>query len=140
MAIGSKQEACRLITKIIAVIIPILGVFGGILFFASDWLMQLLGKDYEGTQVIFRILAFVPIFIAMGGVTGQLGLLAIGNEQDKKYFSRVYVFSAFFALAGILALSQGLNAILTAWLLFAVELITMLVMCTLYYKRIVIAE
>ena len=140
MAIGSKQEACRLITKIIVVIIPILGVFGGMLFFASDWLMQLLGKDYEGTQVIFRILAFVPIFIAMGGVTGQLGLLAIGNEQDKKYFSRVYVFSAFFALAGILALSQGLNAILTAWLLFAVELITMLVMCTLYYKRIVIAE
>ena len=137
MAIANKQEALRLINKIIAVLIPILALFGGLLFFASDWLMHLLGKDYEGTQMIFRILAFVPVFIALGGVTGQLGLLAIGNEQDKKHFSRVYVVSAILALTGILALSQILNAIYTAWLLFTVELVTMVVMCLLYYKRVV---
>jgi O-antigen/teichoic acid export membrane protein len=63
--------------------------------------MHFLGKDYEGTEIIFRIMSIAPLFIASGGVLGQFGLLAIGNEKDKKNFLKTYFVAAFVALISV---------------------------------------
>ena len=80
-------------------------LLGGFLFFASPLMIYFLGNDYQGTDTLFKIMAFVPIFVGMGGVIGQLKLLAMGNESDKKYFSKTYVVAACVALSSVLVLS-----------------------------------
>jgi O-antigen/teichoic acid export membrane protein len=63
--------------------------------------MLFLKGDYEGLDVIFKIMAIVPFFVALGGIFGQLGLLALGNEKDKKNYQQVYIIAGITALISI---------------------------------------
>lgn len=75
------------------------------LFFCSPIMIKFLGNDYLESEYLFKIMAFVPIFVGIGGVFGQLILLAMGDKEDKKYFSRAYIIAAVVAIIGVLVLS-----------------------------------
>lgn len=123
LARTDRAEAKRLLKRIAAGVgVVMLGVFG-VLFFFSDVVMQLLGKDYEGIETIFRILAIVPLFVALGGVCGQLGLLALGDECDKRHYQHVYFAGAAVALVSILALVPQYGAAGAAWALLVTEVV-----------------
>lgn len=98
LAKDSKKDAINLVLKLTYFVgFTMMFVFA-IMFFFSDLLVRFLGKDYKETILLFKIMAFIPFFISLGGVFGQLGLLAIGNEKEKKIFQKVYI------IAGIVAL------------------------------------
>lgn len=135
MAQRDKAAASRVVRRIVCVVEVLMFAFGLVLFFASDHLMVLLGKDYAGTDVLFKIMAFIPMFISLGGIEGQLGLMAIGREGDKVLFRNVYVAAAIFALVSIAACSPILSVPVAAGVLFVVELFVAVGMTYFYHKR-----
>jgi O-antigen/teichoic acid export membrane protein len=60
-----------------------------------------LRDDFEGIDVLFKIMAIIPFFVALGGIFGQLGLLALGDERDKMNFQRVYLIAGTVALVSV---------------------------------------
>ena len=101
MSLSSPKNSLDLTKKILIFVIGIMIILFIFLFFFSSTIMHFLGKDYEGTEIIFRIMSIAPLFIASGGVLGQFGLLAIGNEKDKKNFLKTYFVAAFVALISV---------------------------------------
>jgi PST family polysaccharide transporter len=96
-------------------------LLGVVLFFTANIWPSLLGPEYEGTATLFRIMSFIPLFVSLGGIQGQLGLLAIGHDKEKKYFRNVYIIAGLLAVCGIFAVSPILTASNAAWVLFATE-------------------
>jgi O-antigen/teichoic acid export membrane protein len=75
-----------------------------ILFFFSKFIVSLLGSEYEGAELLFKIMSFLPLVIAAGGILGQLGLLAAGNEKDKKNYQMVYIIAATVSVIAVFSL------------------------------------
>jgi O-antigen/teichoic acid export membrane protein len=103
------------------------------LFFGSPIMIKFLGDDYSNSDILFKIMSFVPIFVGMGGVFGQLILLAMGNKEDKKYFSRVYIIAAVVAICSVFLLSSMYGMYGTSISL----LITEVVVVFLFFNRII---
>lgn len=102
----------------------------------APYMPKWLGEDYAGTETMIRILSFATIFISAGGICGQLGLLGMGSNRQKKEFSKVYVKASFVAIISVLALSPfyyGVGAAVAILLTEAYVGITMLV---LYVKML----
>lgn len=122
MSVDNLQNSTKLVRKILMFIfVAMSGVFV-VMFFLSPYLVAFLGKDYAGTDTLFRIMSAVPIFIGLGGVLGQLGLLAMGNKTDKRNFKRTYLTAAVIALISITILAPCLQSTGAAISLFLTEL------------------
>ncbi len=118
------EGARRLFRRIsMAMVAAMLGVFVG-LFFFSDTIMTFLGKDYGGVEKLFRIMAVVPLFVALGGVAGQLGLLAMGDDCDKRHYRNVYFVAAAVALLAVFLLLPAWHSVGAAWALLITEVVT----------------
>jgi len=125
---SNSAQAGKLMKKIsLSVGIIMLLVFF-VLFFFSDYFMLFLGKDYNGIDIVFKIMAIIPFFVALGGVFGQLGLLALGNEQDKKRYQNVYLIAGVIALVSVFVLTPAFQSIGAATALFATEFIVFVLM------------
>jgi O-antigen/teichoic acid export membrane protein len=97
----NKAQALALIKKIfIFVICAMLMIFFA-MFFLSPYAVEYFGEDYKNSLPLFKIMAFVPIFVGAGGVMAQLGILALGNDTDKKNYQRVYFIAGTVALISI---------------------------------------
>ena len=76
-------------------------IFGGILVlmififvilsFSSDYLIGLFYPELLNYKILLIISLFSIIPISLGGVSGQLGLIALGGNAEKKIFSSVYI-------------------------------------------------
>jgi len=123
MNLSSPMKAFALTKKIIKFIVGIMLIlFIGLFFFSSPF-TQFLGKDFNGTDVIFKIMSIAPLFIASGGVLGQFGLLALGNEKDKKNFQNVYLLAAVVSLIAVFSLVPKYYSIGAAIALLLTEII-----------------
>ena len=98
---SDPNRARRLIKRLALVVGAAMLIVFFVLFFSSDYLMLFLKNDFEGIDELFKIMAIVPFFVALGGIFGQLGLLALGGERDKMNFQRAYLIAGAFALASI---------------------------------------
>jgi O-antigen/teichoic acid export membrane protein len=125
----APEEAAVLIRKILIGVIVLSIIIFIVLFLFSNELMQLLGKDYEGTALLFKIMAAIPFFVVVGGVCGQLGLLAAGNRLDKKHYQQIYFAAAIIAIALIALLTPLYYSLGTA----AALLITEVAVCVLMF-------
>jgi len=123
MNLSSPMKAFALSKKILKFIVGIMLILFIGLFFFSSPLTQFLGKDYNGTDVIFKIMSIAPLFIASGGVLGQFGLLALGNEKDKKNFQNVYLLAAVVSLIAVFSLVPKYYSIGAAIALLSTEII-----------------
>lgn len=129
-----KKKAFSLINYITLIISAVMILYGVCLFFFSDEIMMLLGKSYEGSEKIFQIMAFIPLMISLSGIAGQLGLIAVADNKEKRMYMYVYTISAIIALVIIFALSPILNALLTATSLLVIEFIVAAMMLFIYLK------
>ncbi len=94
----NKPEAISLVYKLLIFVgICMFMIFIG-MYFLSPFIIVFLGNDYQNANVLFKIMAFAPIFIGIGGIVAQLGILALGNSTDKKNYQHTYF------IAGIVAL------------------------------------
>lgn len=122
MSVSNSHEASKLIRKISIFVWGLMILVFILMFFCSPYLVDFLGKDYKGSLAIFRIMSVVPIFISLGGIFGQLGILAMGTDKDKKYFQRTYFIAGIVALSSIFILTPHYQAIGAAASLFLTEL------------------
>lgn len=128
------QSAWRLIQKILWLISAIMLCYGIVLFFFSNAIIVFLGSDYSGADSVFKILAVVPLLMSLGGVWGQLGLLALGDKQEKIVFRNIYLVAAIVALISVMVVSKHLNAQWTAYCLLLTEAVVAIGMCIGFYK------
>jgi hypothetical protein len=84
-------------------------------------------------------MAFVPIFVGIGGVFAQLGILALGNHTDKKNYQRVYFIAGFVAIVGVLIAVPLFKAEGAAFVLFLTEFLVMILMF-LYSKHLLFVK
>ena len=132
-AASCKSEALTLFGTVRNWVVLIMVLLGVGLFFTANIWPSLLGYEYEGTATLFRIMAFIPLFVSLSGIQGQLGLLAIGHEKEKIWFRNVYIVAGVLAISGVFAISPILTASNAAWVLFATEFVVAVGM--IYYSR-----
>ncbi len=121
-------EAVSLVRKIAMFVGSCMGLVFVVLYFRSNYLTTFLGKGYQGTTEIFKIMALIPLFIGLGGVFGQLGVLALGTEQDKKKFQQVYFIAGVIALLAIFGLIPFFHSVGAAIALLLTELVVCILM------------
>lgn len=108
LAIRCKEQALMLFRQVRIIVVSVMLVAGLSLFFGGPLLPYVLGQDYSGIQDYLYIMAIAPIAIGIGGVYGQMGLVALGNKETSKAFRNVYVIAA--------ACSIVMMCVLTPWL------------------------
>ncbi|MES2239774.1 MAG: oligosaccharide flippase family protein [Bacteroidota bacterium] len=95
----SNLDKAKKIFKIVfylILIIMILEYIGIILF--EDFILDKFFHNFGDVKQIFRITALTIFPITLGGVCGQLGLIALGDNKDKKIFSSIYIYTSFISL------------------------------------------
>ena len=107
----NRAETRRTLRRLFVIMTAAMLFIGGILFFFARPLSEWLGRDYVGFEPIAKILSIVPLCVAVGGVAGQLGLLTMGNERDKKHFQNIYLSAAGLSVVLTFALVPHFQAI-----------------------------
>lgn len=85
-----KQLIHQLI-KYFFIVMMLLCIF---FFIFSTPISNFIGQEYVGLSRLIKIVAIIPLFISLGGVYGQLGLIALGNSEAKKWFRNTYILAA----------------------------------------------
>lgn len=106
LAQKNRQEAITKVKYLFVVMVVCMVAIGLCMFFASPLIVYFLGNDYAQADLLFKIMSLVPLFVGMGGVMGQLVLLAMGDNKDKQYFRNVYMVAAVVAIGSVLLLSS----------------------------------
>ena len=131
----NSAEAEKLIRQLTLFAIVALGIVGVLLAFGAEPISRFFGKDYTGIGELMLIIAVVPMLVGIGGVQGQMGLIAMGNEKDKKAFRNVYLIAGLIALGSVCVLSYLWGAIGAALSLVITEGFVCISMCFLNRKK-----
>ena len=107
------------------------------LFIFAPFITNLVGESYDGIDILLRVMSFAPIAIALGGVIGQMGLIALGNENSKRYFTLVYWIMAPLSLLLVFILTSLFKTVGAAFALIITEYLVFLFMF-LFYKKTVL--
>ncbi len=105
MAANAWDKARQMVIRLMLLLLAAMIVFVAAVFVLAPFLPQWLGSDYTGTETMIRIMSVASIFICMGGIFGQLGLLAMGGKLQKKKFSNVYLLATLVAIVAVSILS-----------------------------------
>lgn len=122
---GNRVHAVKLVKQLFFFVVGCMFIVFLGMYFLSPYVISYLGKDYLSTESLFKIMAFVPIFVGGGGVFAQLGLLALGDEKDKQKYKLVYFIAGLTALLSIflfipsfLALGASISLLITEMVVF----------------------
>ncbi|WP_395074245.1 oligosaccharide flippase family protein [Flavobacterium sp.] len=99
-----------------------------IYFFNSEIINKFFHQYKNSESSIFIYFAAIIFPIAMGSVFGQLGLLGLGNELQKKIFSRIYIYIGIFSLPLSLFLIYKLDYLGAIYSMVFVEFLVFIVM------------
>ncbi|MGN0186199.1 MAG: flippase [Paludibacteraceae bacterium] len=130
----NRAEVFRTIRVLCVIMITIMMLVWCVLFFFAQPLATWLGRGYAGFAPIAKILAIVPLFVTVGGVAGQLGLLTIGNERDKKHYQNVYLAAAGLSVVLTFALVPHFQAVGASIALLLTECFVCVGMLSFYLK------
>lgn len=128
------NKAKRLLRKLLRVLFVIMAILGVVFLIFADIISGLLGEGYEGIGNLLRIISIAPIAIALGGVTGQMGLIALGNSTSKKHFTYSYWISGVTSLAIVFVMTRFLGEMGTAISMVLTEYLVFTLM-SYYYKK-----
>lgn len=132
----NKKDALQLFYKIRTMVVCIMLLIGLIIFTGGNWLPLLLGQDYTGIETLLRILSISPLAIGIGGVYGQLGLIAIGNKKASLRFRNVYFSASIVSLCLLFALTPVLKGVGASIVVSATEVIVAVLMVLNFKKSI----
>lgn len=132
----SKEKALILLYKVLLIGVVLMFFVFCFLFFGADYLYIFLGDGYVGISTLLRIFSFVPFFILIGGVFGQLGLLAIGDNNCKNKYKRAYYYTAFISVILVFFFTRYWIEKGTALTVVIAEFIVAFLMSYYFYKYI----
>lgn len=128
------KKAKALLKRLFKVLFFIMSVLTLGLFLFADLISEFLGTGYEGISTLLRIISIAPIPIALGGITGQMGLIALGNDIAKRHFIGAYWKSVIISLIAVFILTFVFKEIGAAVSMMLTEFMVFFFM-TYYYKK-----
>lgn len=131
----NREEGRKLMHKMTLFVLVVLGTACALFAFGAEPLAALLGKDYSGIGQIAMVMAVVPVLIAVGGVQGQMGLIAMGGEKEKAAFRNVYLAAGVLALVSVCVLSWLWGAMGATVALVIAEGFVCISMCVLEFRH-----
>ena len=96
-----RAEGRRLVRRLTVFMAIVLGAAGIVLALCIEPLTVWLGKDYAGIGSLTAAMAVIPLLVGIGGVQGQMGLIAMGGEKEKASFRNVYLAAGVVALVSV---------------------------------------
>lgn len=134
LAAKGAAETRRLFGQVRLLVLVVMALVGVVIWTSSYWLPSVLGTDYAGLDVYLKIFAFTPFAIGVGGVYGQMGLIALGNERTSRRFRDVYFMAALAATFMMFVLIPLFSAIGASLVVTATEVIVAALMMYNYKK------
>lgn len=131
----NPQEGRLLVQRLTCVMCAALGIIGLVLAFGIEPLTAILGRDYAGIGRLTAMMAVVPMLVGIGGVQGQMGLIALGGEKEKKAYRNVYLTAGVVALISVCVLSYLWGAMGAAAAVTVTETTVCISMCVLNRKK-----
>lgn len=130
----NKKQALYLVSKVSKFTLILMITISIMILISSPLLEKILGNEYEGITTLVQILCLVPFLSAVGGVAGQMGLIAcIDNNNAKKTFQNIYIVVGLFAIFQVTILTYFFQAIGTGFAVLLTELLVATLM--VYYFR-----
>lgn len=114
MALTQPENTKILFHKILKYTLSLMVVLMLALIVFSNEITNFLGPDYMAASNYLRVIAIALLFIPLGSVTGQLGLLALGDNAAKQKYKNVYMLAAPISLilVGVLvSIFAGIGAV-----------------------------
>ena len=132
LATTDRPAALRAMRQVQWLVVVAMLVVGAMLFFGAPFAPHYLGADYEGLDALLRLLAPAPLFIGLGAVYGQMGLVALGNARAHRQFLYVYMAVALLSLVLVFAFVPWQGAMGAAWALLISEGLVCVLMFACY--------
>ena len=104
------------------------------IFLTAPLLPLLFGAKYDGAIIYVRILSIIPLFVGLGGIYGQMGLVALGSKPSIHAFRNVYLTVAIFSILAAMAIAPLLKSIGICALATLSEFLVALLMYMNYRK------
>ena len=131
----NSEEGKHLIQLLTLIVVVAMGVIGLGLAFGMEPLTIWLGKDYAGIGTIAAVMSIVPMMVGVGGVQGQMGLIAMGGEKEKNTFRNIYLMAGIISLVSVIIMSYFYGAIGAAFALVITEGFVCAAMCICNNRR-----
>ncbi|TWI19959.1 oligosaccharide flippase family protein [Sphingobacterium siyangense] len=97
MKVNEFSSAKRLFRNSIFIVTGLMLIIICGYFIFENFIIQKVFNDYKQFILLLRVSVFSILPIALGGVFGQLGLIALGDNVSKNAFSKVYVYTSVFS-------------------------------------------
>ena len=132
LMIKSQIEGRLLIRRIIMIGAPIVFFLCLILFFLSEFLIEIyLGKGFYESVRVMKILSFTPFIIFFSNMFGVQGLVSLGQ---KRYFSNILLVSSLFGICLSLFLIPRYFHIGAAFVSIMIEVVVTVLMALFFYR------
>lgn len=128
IAATDKKRAKSLFLKLFFCCFAIMIAMTAAILIASPIAVKHLRPDFAELLPVLTLLSTLPIAIGMGGVAGQLGLLAIGGPKERDMFRNTYLLAAIVAFVGVFALTPKYEAIGAAIAMVITECVVAILM------------
>ena len=136
LSVKAGSEAKRLFRQVRGIILVVMTMVCIGIAVGGQWVSLFLGADYDGIDTYLYIFAFAPFFIGIGGIYGQMGLIALGNEFTNKRFRDVYFAAALVAVVLMAALIPTCQAVGACLVVVATEVFVALMMMYNFKKHL----
>lgn len=131
----SKVLALNMVNKVFKFSLYLMLFLSLVIFMLSSWIEEIIGGEYVGLANLLIILCMVPVFSAIGGVAGQMGLIAyIDSTKAKRTFQNIYIFAGFFAFFQVVIFTYLFQEKGTSFAVLSTEILVAGLMCY-YFKK-----
>jgi len=141
LASHNKQLALDTIGKVFKFSLYLMAFLSLTILLFSSFIEKFIGHEYKGISNLLIILCLVPIFSAIGGVAGQMGLIAyIDSAKAKKTFQNIYVIAGLFAVCQVTIFTYLFQAEGTSFAVLSTEMFVAGLMIYYFKKYLKIEE
>ncbi|MFK7113899.1 oligosaccharide flippase family protein [Flavobacterium oreochromis] len=130
------NQALKFFEKLLYLIFFLMVVSYLLFYVLKPYLLEHFFRNYFNISLLLNVFMIMIFPIALGGVFGQLGLLGLGNEKDKKYFSKIYIIVGILSVPftlGLIKFYQLRGAILA---MLIVEIVIFILFSIYFYRNI----
>ncbi|WOC51500.1 hypothetical protein BPO_0853 [Bergeyella porcorum] len=122
------QKAKKIFYLILGITFGVLSLSYITFLLAEDYIITHFLEGYKGIDTMLKIFMLMIFPIALGGIFGQLGLLGLGGEREKKIFSRIYIYIGLLSVPFSLFCIKYYELWGTIWAMMVVEVLIFLMM------------
>lgn len=134
LSVVNREQGVRTMHQLLRIIVVAMLVISILIAILAPFLPVMLGGKYAGLNTLLYIMAAAPVFISVGAVYGQMGLIALGNSRTKRWFRNVYLIVSPLALIMLLPLAAQWQEYGAAMALLFTEIMVAVLMFAAYSR------